>query len=124
VEHWDVARRQGQRAGQNMAGDEKPYTSLPYFFSDLFDLSFEVWGDLTSWDQTVLRGSLPTPGSSGSGSYAYYYFDQGTLTGVLAVGRPKAERKPMPALVEARPAYADVAAPLADEGTDLSSLAG
>ena len=30
VEHWDVARRQGLRAGRNMAGEEKPYTSLPY----------------------------------------------------------------------------------------------
>jgi 3-phenylpropionate/trans-cinnamate dioxygenase ferredoxin reductase subunit len=124
VEHWDVARLQGTRAGRNMAGEGEPYQALPYFFSDLFDLSFEVWGDLSSWDQTVLRGSLPTPGASGSGSYAYYYFEQGTLTGLLAVGRPKAERKPMLALVEARLAYADVAAQLADEGTDLASLAG
>ena len=83
-----------------------------------------MWGDLTAWDQTVLRGSLPTPGKSDSGSYAIYYFDQGTLTGVLAVGRPKAERKPMPALVKAGPAFADVAAQLADEGIDLASLVG
>jgi hypothetical protein len=71
VEHWDVAYRQGLRAGRNMAGEEKPYTTLPTFFSDLFDLSFEVWGDLTAWDQTVLRGSLPAPGASEGGSYAY-----------------------------------------------------
>jgi 3-phenylpropionate/trans-cinnamate dioxygenase ferredoxin reductase subunit len=118
VEHWDVAFRQGMRAGRNMAGEEKAYTTLPYFFSDLFDLSFEAWGDLTAWDQTILRGSLE------SGSYAFYYFSGGTLTGVLAVDRPKAERKPMPALVKARPAYADVAAQLADEATDLATLAG
>jgi hypothetical protein len=117
VEHWDVAFRQGLRAGRNMAGEDKAYKTLPYFFSDLFDLSFEVWGDLSAWDQAVLRGSL------GSGSYAYYYFDRGTLTGVLAVGRPKTERKPMPALVKARPAYADVADKLVDEATDLAELA-
>jgi NADPH-dependent 2,4-dienoyl-CoA reductase/sulfur reductase-like enzyme len=117
VEHWDVARRQGRRAGQNMAGDEKPYTSLPYFFSDLFDLSFEVWGDLTSWDQVVRRGTLD------SGSFAYYYFDQGKLAGVLASGRPDEERKPMQALVKARPAYEDVAAKLVYEDVDLSALA-
>jgi hypothetical protein len=104
------------RAGRNMAGEEKAYSTLPYFFSDLFDLSFEVWGDLSAWDQTVLRGSLE------SGSYGYYYFDHGALTGVLAVGRPKAERKPMPALVKARLSFADVADKLADEGTDLASL--
>ena len=116
VEHWDVARRQGLRAGRNMAGEEKPYTSLPYFFSDLFDFSFEVWGNLTAWDQTVTRGALE------SGSFALYYFDQGRMVGVLAVGRPDEEREPMQALVRARPEYADVATELRDEGADLSTL--
>jgi hypothetical protein len=117
VEHWDVARRQGLRAGQNMAGDEKPYTSLPYFFSDLFDLSFEAWGDLSSWDQVVRRGSLD------DGSFAYYYFAQDKLTGVLASGRPDEERKPMQALVKARPAYGDVATELVHGDVDLDALA-
>ena len=116
VEHWNVARGQGLRAGRNMAGEEKPYTTLPYFFSDLFDLSFEAWGDLTAWDQTVLRGTLE------EGSFALYYFDQGKMVGVLAAGRPDEERKPMQALVKARLAYGDVAAKLSDEGADLSTL--
>ncbi|MBS3784470.1 MAG: FAD-dependent oxidoreductase [Anaerolineae bacterium] len=118
VEHWDVARRQGRRAGQNMAGAEKPYTALPYFFSDLFDLSFEVWGNLSSWDQTVLRGSLQ------EGNFAYYYFDQGKLAGVLAMGRPSAERSPMQDLVKARAAYDEVAGKLSDTGLDLKALVG
>ena len=118
VEHWDVARRQGRRAGQNMAGAEKPYTALPYFFSDLFDLSFEVWGNLSSWDQTVLRGSLE------EGNFAYYYFDQGKLAGVLAMGRPSAERSPMQDLVKARAAYDEVAGKLSDTGLDLKALVG
>jgi NADPH-dependent 2,4-dienoyl-CoA reductase/sulfur reductase-like enzyme len=116
VEHWDVARRQGLRAGRAMGGDLKPYVSLPYFFSDLFELSFEVWGNLDRWDETVLRGALE------SGSFALYYFDQGRLTGVLAVGRPDAERKPMQALVKKRAEYALVADALRDDGTDLSML--
>jgi NADPH-dependent 2,4-dienoyl-CoA reductase/sulfur reductase-like enzyme len=116
VEHWDVARRQGLRAGRNMAGEEKPYTALPYFFSDLFDLSFEVWGDLSAWDRTVTRGTLE------SGSFALYYFAQGKMVGVLAVGRPDEERKPMQALVESRPVYEDVKARLTDEAVDLSRL--
>jgi NADPH-dependent 2,4-dienoyl-CoA reductase/sulfur reductase-like enzyme len=126
VEHWDVAFRQGMRAGRNMAGEEKPYRTLPYFFSDLFDLSLEVWGHLAAWDRTVLRGTIE------SGSYAFYYFEPdassgpGTskLTGVLAVGRPDEERKPMQALVRARPAYGDVADKLAGESTDLAGLVG
>jgi 3-phenylpropionate/trans-cinnamate dioxygenase ferredoxin reductase subunit len=117
VEHWNVARGQGLRAGRNMAGEEKPYRTLPYFFSDLFDLGFEVWGDLTAWDQTVLRGTLE------GGSFALYYFDQGKMVGVLAASRPDEERKPMQALVKARPAYGDVANKLRDEGVDLGTLA-
>ncbi len=116
VEHWDVARRQGLRAGRNMAGEEKPYTALPYFFSDIFDLSFEVWGDLTAWDQTVLRGSLE------GGSFAFYYFDQDRMVGVLAAGRPDEERKPMQALVKARLVYRDVAVRLQDEQVELGTV--
>jgi NADPH-dependent 2,4-dienoyl-CoA reductase/sulfur reductase-like enzyme len=81
VEHWDVACRQGLRAGHNMAGEEKPYTSLLYFFSDLFDFSFGVWGDLSAWDRTVTRGTLE------SGSFALNYFDQGKMVGVYQAER-------------------------------------
>jgi NADPH-dependent 2,4-dienoyl-CoA reductase/sulfur reductase-like enzyme len=118
VEHWDVARSQGLQAGRNMAGAEEPYTPLPYFFSDLFDLSFEVWGDLSSWDETVRRGELDAR------NVAFYYFADGKLTGVLAMGRPENEREPMQELIRARPAYDDVAKQLRDESINLSDLVG
>ncbi len=60
VEHWDVARRQGTRAGGNMAGEARPYTALPYFFSDLFDLSLEVWGEPTGGDDHRPRRTAST----------------------------------------------------------------
>ena len=116
VEHWDVARSQGFRVGRNMAGDVGPYVTLPYFYTDLFDISPEVWGDLSSWDAIVQRGSTE------SGRYAFYYFSGGALTGVLAAGRPDAERDPMQSIVKAGPAYADVASQLADESVALASL--
>ncbi|MGD8244812.1 MAG: FAD-dependent oxidoreductase [Anaerolineae bacterium] len=116
VEHWDVARRQGLRAGRNMAGEQKLYTSLPYFFSDMFDLSFEVWGSLMSWDRTVLRGGM------GSSSYKLFYFREGSLVGVLTVGRLGDERKLIPKLVKARLDYHNVADQLADEEFGLSAL--
>ncbi len=116
VEHWDVARAQGLQAGRNMAGAGEAYDIIPYFFSDLFDLSFDVWGDLTAWDQTVQRGQLETR------HVAFYYFNEGRLTGVLAMGRPKEEQDPMLKLVRACPAYRDVAEKLADEATELQDL--
>lgn len=116
VEHWDVAFNQGKLAGQNMAGAGMVYDRLPYFFSDLFDLSFEVWGDLSQWDQTVRRGDLEAR------EVAYYYFNDGKLVGVLAMGRPDEERDPMQDLIKARVAYDDVAAHLEDEDSDLDRL--
>lgn len=116
VEHWDVARRQGRRAGGNMAGEEKPYTALPYFFSDMFDFSFEVWGNLTAWDQTVLRGEL------GSSRFQCFYFDQEQMVGALTVGRLGDDRKRIPRLIKARVAYDDVAHHLRDEEMELDAL--
>ena len=116
VEHWDVARRQGLRAGRNMAGEEKPYSAMPYFFSDLFDLSFEAWGNFTAWDRTLLRGSME------SGSFAFYYFLRNRLVAVLAAGRPDGERKPMQALVKTHLQYGEVGTQLVDETVDLNDL--
>jgi hypothetical protein len=64
----------------------------------------------------VTRGTLE------SDSFALYYFVEGRMVGVLAVGRPDEEHKPMQALVQTRPAYEDVKARLADEAVDLSTL--
>lgn len=116
VEHWDVARRQGRLAGRNMAGEEKPYTAMPYFFSDLYDFSFEVWGEITNWDSIVQRGNI------GDGSFAYYYFQNNRLRGVMAVGRPEEEREAMKTLPRQRPTYHDVADQLKDESFDINQL--
>jgi 3-phenylpropionate/trans-cinnamate dioxygenase ferredoxin reductase subunit len=116
VEHWDVARSQGLRAGANMAGDQAPYTRLPYFYSDLFEFSFEAWGDLSEWDTTVLRGDLE------SGSFAYFYFRETRLVGVLAVGRPDDERRPMQELVRLGPQHEEVAEALRSEEASLRRL--
>jgi hypothetical protein len=45
------------------------------------------------------------------------------MVGVLAAGRPNEERKPMQALVKARPTYEEIEARLRDEAVDLGTLA-
>ena len=116
VEHWDVAKSQGRCAGINMTGEFEAYTRLPYFFSDLFDLSVEVWGDLSQWDRTALRGTME------DGGFAYFYFDQDRLTGVLSAGRPAQERLPMQALVKERPSYRMIADTLTDPQAGITQL--
>lgn len=46
VEHEDNALSQGRAAGRAMAGDPAPYTHVPFFYSDLFDLGYEAVGTL------------------------------------------------------------------------------
>jgi 3-phenylpropionate/trans-cinnamate dioxygenase ferredoxin reductase component len=48
VEHWDNSIEQGKTAGMNMAGAEKTYDHMPYFFSDLFEFGYEAVGNLDS----------------------------------------------------------------------------
>jgi 3-phenylpropionate/trans-cinnamate dioxygenase ferredoxin reductase subunit len=52
IEHWDNALNQGKWAGRNMAGEDKPYEYLPYFFSDLFEFGYEAVGQIDSQLQT------------------------------------------------------------------------
>ena len=77
IEHWDNALAQGKHAGVNMAGAEKPFVYMPYFYSDLFDLGFEAVGELDSrldtiadWKEEFREGVV-------------YYLDNGRVRGVL-----------------------------------------
>lgn len=117
VEHWDVARGQGIRAGRNMAGEDKPYVSVPYLYSDLFQLYMEAWGDLTSWDVGVHRGVVD------EGHFVYFYFRDGRLVAALGDHLTREEQKAIPAIVRRRPAYADVADRLTDVEVPLADLA-
>ena len=61
VEHEDQANSHGRAVGANMAGADEPYTHLPFFYSDLFELGYEAVGEVDS-----RRDTWPT-GSSRSG---------------------------------------------------------
>src|SRR2546430_8024491 len=41
VEHWEVAKGQGRGIAASIAGDHAPYSKLPYFWSDQYDVSLE-----------------------------------------------------------------------------------
>ncbi len=55
VEHWDNAVKQGELAAANMLGESRSVDYVAYFYSDLFDLSWEWLGDNSSVDDTVVR---------------------------------------------------------------------
>jgi NADPH-dependent 2,4-dienoyl-CoA reductase/sulfur reductase-like enzyme len=78
VEHEDAALTMGRFAGRAMAGaDDGPYTHLPFFYSDLFDLGYEAVGDLDARLQTV--SDWKEPFREG----VVYHLDGGRVRGVL-----------------------------------------
>lgn len=60
VEHWATALNQPAVAAATLLGEPRPYTNLPYFFSDQYDLGMEYVGYAPrgSYSQVVVRGDL------------------------------------------------------------------
>ena len=77
VEHEDNAVTMGRAAGRSMAGDQSPYTHLPFFYSDLFDLGYEAVGELDPRLETV--ADWKTEFREG----VIYYLSSGRVRGVL-----------------------------------------
>ena len=96
VEHWDNAVSQGQYVARALMGERVPFKHVPYFFSDVFDLSYEYWGDSSGADQIVHRGDL-----SGK-SFSVWWLRQKRLVAAFVMSRPDEERDAAPKWIEAR----------------------
>jgi 3-phenylpropionate/trans-cinnamate dioxygenase ferredoxin reductase component len=77
LEHEDAANSQGHAAGQAMAGKAVNYTLLPFFYSDLFDLSYEAMGELDARLETFADWQVPCEQG------VIYYLREGSLRGIL-----------------------------------------
>jgi NADPH-dependent 2,4-dienoyl-CoA reductase/sulfur reductase-like enzyme len=94
VEHWDNAVSQGQYCARSLMGDRAPFRHVPYFFSDVFDLSYEYWGDSSGADQVVHRGDLS------SNSFSVWWVRQQRLVAAFTMNRPDEERDLAPKWIE------------------------
>lgn len=90
IEHWNNAVEQGKYAARLLAGEHKPFVEVPYFFSDVFDLSWEFWGDTADADQVVHRGEVA------SGSFSVWWLREGRLVAAFVLNRPDEERELAP----------------------------
>lgn len=66
VEHWDTAIHQGRAAARAALGQDAPYTRMPYFFTDQYDVGMEYVGSVgpEGYDEVVIRGDGLTAGMS------------------------------------------------------------
>jgi NADPH-dependent 2,4-dienoyl-CoA reductase/sulfur reductase-like enzyme len=77
VEHENAAISMGHHAGRMMTGEDEPYTTLPFFYSDMFDLGYEAVGTLD--DRLDIVEQWTQPYHEG----VVYYLDGGRVRGVL-----------------------------------------
>jgi NADPH-dependent 2,4-dienoyl-CoA reductase/sulfur reductase-like enzyme len=96
VEHWDNAVSQGKHCAKVLTGDRVPFTHVPYFFSDVFDLSYEFWGDQSGADEVVERGDME------SHSFSVWWLKQGRLAAAFTMARPDQEREAAPRWIESQ----------------------
>jgi 3-phenylpropionate/trans-cinnamate dioxygenase ferredoxin reductase subunit len=113
VEHWDVARKQGQTIGRVIAGHRDRHEVLPWFWSDQYDVKLQYLGNTAGFDQTVWRGKRDGL------RFSVFYLKEGVVEGVLAVNDGKTIRSSRELISRRR---AIDPALLGAEETDLAAL--
>ncbi len=113
VEHWDNAVSQGQYCARALMGDRTPFKHVPYFFSDVFDLSYEYWGDSSGAEQIIHRGDLS------SKSFSVWWLRQRRVVAAFTMNRPEEERDLAPKWIETKLAVSD--AKLRDASRSVSA---
>ncbi len=96
VEHWDNAVSQGQYCARALMGERAEFRHVPYFFSDVFDLSYEFWGDPAAAGDIAHRGDMTT------NSFSVWWTRGQRLVAAFAMNRPEDERDVAPKWIEAR----------------------
>jgi len=81
VEHWAVALRQGQVAARNMLGEQVPFDTVPFFWSQHYDATIQFVGQQGQWDETVVDGRPDAR------DCAVEYRRKGRVVAVATIGR-------------------------------------
>src|ERR1700679_1320648 len=58
IEHWVVAERQGQTVARNMLGQRQPFTDVPFFWSQHYDVPINYVGHAEKWDDLAVEGDI------------------------------------------------------------------
>lgn len=77
ADHWDNAVEQGKHIALQLAGDRQPFIHVPYFFSDVFDLSYEYWGDAAGATSVIYRGDVGSSATFASTGIGVFGSDVG-----------------------------------------------
>jgi 3-phenylpropionate/trans-cinnamate dioxygenase ferredoxin reductase component len=113
VEHWEVAKNQGRGIAADIVGGDVPYTKLPYFWSDQYDVNLEYRGHASGEDRAVWRGDRAGL------TFSVFYLRDGLVDAVLSMNDSKTNEVGGK-LIESRKPVSESA--LGDIGVDLNEL--
>lgn len=113
VEHWEVAKNHGRGIATDILKGDTPYTKLPYFWSDQYDVKLEYRGHASGDDRAVWRGDRDGL------SFSVFYVRDGLIDAVLSMNDSKTNELGAK-LIEARRPVSDAA--LANMSVDLADL--
>ncbi|RJG08267.1 NAD(P)/FAD-dependent oxidoreductase [Massilia cavernae] len=107
------AMEQARTAAATLCGKPKPYNTVPWFWSDQYDLKLKMAGLSQGYDQLVLRGD------AAGQSFSAFYLKQGRMLAADTINRPQDFMLAKRFIAEAVALRAD---DLADESIPLKSL--
>lgn len=116
-EHWDNAIKQGRIAALNMLGERQPWRTVSYFFSDIFDLTFNVVGSTKEAGQRIVRGSVEDK------SFSVLYLGKNRLRGAFLLEQSFLDAKAAGALIANRSDLTAAKAKLPDSRFPLNRAA-
>ncbi|MGW1990226.1 NAD(P)/FAD-dependent oxidoreductase [Embleya sp. NPDC001921] len=129
IEHWDNAVQQGAVAGAVLAGVLESHTALPYFYSEQYGRTLQMYGRPAPGDEFVLRTEAADAvdpvdpaeaGGPADGGFLGFWTRGGVPVAAAGLDRPR-ELRAARVLIERRvPVHA---AALASPTTDLRALA-
>jgi 3-phenylpropionate/trans-cinnamate dioxygenase ferredoxin reductase subunit len=83
VEHWEVAKNQGRGIAACITSGDVPYTKLPYFWSDQYDVNLEYRGHASGDDRAIWRGDRDGL------KFSVFYLRDGLIEAVLSMNDSK-----------------------------------
>jgi NADPH-dependent 2,4-dienoyl-CoA reductase/sulfur reductase-like enzyme len=93
IEHWSNASYQGAEVGRILAGAGGGYDTVSTFFTESFDLTLKVFGDVSQHDDRIARGSFA------DGDAIVYYLERGRLVGTLHTGQDEETEETLKQLI-------------------------
>ena len=114
IEAWRHAQNHGVAVGQAMAGVEKPYDDIPWFWTDQYGVNLQVAGLAMEAKRTILR-----PGANPHEFTAIHLLDDNRVIAVTTANNPRDIRAGTAMIKSAKPVDPDA---IANPATPLQSL--